>query len=155
MGTGVLISESWYYPVHLTPITPGSVEYPQLLNLLTRAEVMIEQLMPANSFQGHVVALARAAMQETLQARRAAITAAVPTISWLFLLLLMFWLGVIFIVFGLISPRNGLTHAVIVLSAISISSSVYLILDLDTPFRGFISVSSQPLRDALQHVDQQ
>ncbi len=66
----------------------------------------------------------------------------------------MFWLIVIFTVFGLTSPRNGVIHVVIVLSAVSLSSSLYLILDLDTPFGGFMSVPSQPMRDALLHMDQ-
>jgi hypothetical protein len=30
---------------------------------------------------------------------------------------------------------------------------LYLILDLDTPLSGFMSVSSQPMRDALRHMD--
>ncbi len=142
------------YPSHLAPIAPGSLETGQLTSLLMSADLMIQQLAPADSFQTHVAALARTAMQATLQARWAVIEGAVPTISWPFLLLLMFWLVVIFTVFGLTSPRNGVIHAVIVLSAVSIASSLYLILDFDTPFGGLISISSRPMRDALLHMDE-
>jgi hypothetical protein len=160
--TAAAIAATWpnepapkgHYPSHLTEITPESIETDQLTTLLMRAGTMAEHLVPANSFQTHLASFIRAAMQATLQARWAVIESAEPTISWPFLLLLMFWLVVIFAVFGLTSPRNGVIHAVIVLSALSLASSLYLILDLDTPFGGFISVSSQPIRDALLHMDQ-
>jgi hypothetical protein len=34
-----------------------------------------------------------------------------------------------------------------------LSSAIFFILELDTPIDGFIYVSSEPLRDALQHID--
>jgi hypothetical protein len=141
------------YPSHRTQVTPALLETGRLTRLLMHTDEMVEQLVPASNFQTHVASLIRAAMQATLQARWAVIEGAAPTISWPFLLLLMFWLVVIFTVFGLTSPRNGVIHAVTVLSALSIASSLYLILDLDSPFSGFMSVSSQPMRDALRHME--
>ena len=47
-----------------------------------------------------------------------------------------------------------LTVIIVGMTAISVASSIYLILDLDTPFDGYIAISSQPLRDALWHMDQ-
>jgi hypothetical protein len=41
----------------------------------------------------------------------------------------------------------------IVLCAVLIASSLYLILDYETPRSGFIHLSSAPLRDALSHID--
>jgi hypothetical protein len=142
------------YPSHVNSIRSGSVEGGELTELLMRADAMVQQLATGTTLQSHVAFLVQSAMEATLQARWAVIESAVPTISWPFLLLLMFWLVIIFTVFGLTSPRNGVIHVVIVLSAVSLSSSLFLILELDTPFGGFISVSSQPLRDALLHMDQ-
>ncbi len=142
------------YPSRVTSIRSGSVEGGELTELLMQADAMIQQLATETTLQAHMASLVQSAMETTLEARWAVIEFAVPTISWPFLLLLMFWLVVIFTVFGLTSPRNGVIHAVILLAAVSLSSSLYLILDLDTPFGGFISVSSQPLRDALLHMDQ-
>ena len=141
------------YPSRLTQATPGSLESEQLTEMLMRADAMVQQLTPANGFQTRVASLAQSAMQAALQARWAVIESASPTISWPFLSLLMFWLVVIFAVFGLASPPNGVIQAVIVLAAVSLASSLYLILDLDTPLSGFMSVSSQPMRDALRHMD--
>ena len=42
----------------------------------------------------------------------------------------------------------------IALAALSISSAIFVILDLDTPFGGVFTVSSEPLRHALMHLSE-
>jgi predicted lysophospholipase L1 biosynthesis ABC-type transport system permease subunit len=69
------------------------------------------------------------------------------------LIVLMLWLAVIFLVFALTSPRHAVMQVVIALSALSLASVMYVILELDTPFSGTMMVSSTPLRDALAHID--
>jgi hypothetical protein len=51
------------------------------------------------------------------------------------------------------SPRNLVVYATLLMCALSISSAVYLILDLDRPLDGVFKVSSAPMRDALRHID--
>ena len=68
------------------------------------------------------------------------------TISSPFDRILVFWLIIIFLCFGLIAPRNALSLVTITLGALSIASALYVILDLDTPFTGAIIVPSQPCR---------
>ena len=55
---------------------------------------------------------------------------------------------------GLNAPRNLLSYATVALGALAIASAIYVIMDLDQPFDGIFSVSSQPLRDALIELDQ-
>ncbi len=148
------VPPSGSYPIGVTSFTAKSIEGTTLTAMLMSAERMIEQVNPASPLQERVAPLLRASMQRTLQDRWTLIETAHPTISWPFLLLLTFWLVIIFAVFGLTSPRNGVTQVVIVLSALSLASSLYLILDLDVAFEGIITVSSEPLRDALVHMDQ-
>jgi len=142
------------YPSQLTPVTPGSFESGPLTSLFRQAVTMVDQLTPATPFQTRLLPVVTSAMKAALDARWVLIEGAPPTISWPFLLLLMLWLVIIFMVFGLVSPRNGVIQVVIMLSALSVASSVYLIMDLDAPFGGLLSVSSQPMRDALSHMDQ-
>ncbi len=73
--------------------------------------------------------------------------------SGVFLGTLMAWLVIVFLMFGLIAPRNALVYIALLLSAASVASTIYLVLDLNTGFGGFIQVSSQPLRAALVHMD--
>ena len=65
------------------------------------------------------------------------------------LVILLFWLAVIFIGFGLLVPRNATVVAILVLSALSAAGAIFLILELNHPLSGWIQVSSDPLRRAL------
>ncbi|PRY05499.1 hypothetical protein B0G81_5637 [Paraburkholderia sp. BL6665CI2N2] len=90
--------------------------------------------------------------RRVVDARWKLIEEAHSSISQPFLKTLTFWLGVIFLSFGLIAPRNALALVTISLGAVSIASAIYVIVDLDTPFTGPIVISSAPLRDALDHL---
>ncbi|CAB3795912.1 hypothetical protein LMG28688_04195 [Paraburkholderia caffeinitolerans] len=70
-----------------------------------------------------------------------------------FVAMLTLWLVLIFLMFGLITPHNSLALVMIALGAVSISSSVYVIVDLDTPFTGQIVIPSDSMRDALSHMN--
>ncbi|HZF39776.1 MAG TPA: hypothetical protein VE715_13195 [Blastocatellia bacterium] len=71
-----------------------------------------------------------------------------------FLVALVFWLTITFMSFGLFAPRNATVIAVIFLCALSVSSVVFLILEMDNPFEGVIKVSDAPVRYALSHLGQ-
>jgi protein-S-isoprenylcysteine O-methyltransferase Ste14 len=66
-----------------------------------------------------------------------------------FLVVLVFWLTVLFVTFGLFSPPNGTVITILVICAASIAAALFLIVELDRPFNGLIQISSKPLRDAL------
>jgi hypothetical protein len=69
-----------------------------------------------------------------------------------FLVVLTSWLCILFISFGLFSPRNATVIAVLFVCAMSVSGAVLLIVDLDEPFGGLIQISSSPLRAALAQL---
>lgn len=66
-----------------------------------------------------------------------------------FLGVLVLWLTVLFASFGLFSPRNGTVAAAMLVAAISIAASIFLILEMDKPFTGTIRIPSAPVREAL------
>ena len=69
-----------------------------------------------------------------------------------FLVMLVFWLTILFASFGLFSPSNATVIAVLLICALSAVGSIFLILELDTPYEGLIKLSSAPLRNALAHL---
>ena len=69
-----------------------------------------------------------------------------------FLIVVVLWLGIIFASFGLFAPRNWTVYAVIGLSALSLSTAVFLILELDRPFSGMLHISDAPLKVLLQEI---
>src|SRR4030095_10338477 len=74
------------------------------------------------------------------------------TIQTPFLIVVVIWLGIIFASFGLFAPRNWTVYAVICLSAFSLSTAVFLILELDQPFSGLLHISDAPLKLLLQEI---
>jgi len=66
-----------------------------------------------------------------------------------FLVLLVFWLTIIFASFSLFVAPNRIVVLAFFVSAFSASGALYLILELDRPFTGFMSISELPLRQAL------
>jgi len=71
-----------------------------------------------------------------------------------FLVVLVFWLAIIFASFGLFAPTNATVIATFFVCALSVSGAVFLILELDRSFEGFVQVSSAPLRAALSQLGQ-
>jgi hypothetical protein len=69
-----------------------------------------------------------------------------------FLVVLIFWITFIFTSFGLFSPCNHTVMVVLIICALSAAGSLFLMLELDTPYGGLIKVSSSPLHRALKHI---
>jgi hypothetical protein len=69
-------------------------------------------------------------------------------------IVLVFWLTIIFIGWGIFAPRNATVVATWFVSALSVSGAIFLILEMYTPYAGLILVSSDPLRAALAHLGQ-
>lgn len=75
-------------------------------------------------------------------------------ISTPFLVILMFWLTATFASFGLFAPRNRTVIAVLVVCALSVAGAVFLVAEMNQPFRGFLKISPAPFEYALEHLDQ-
>ena len=71
------------------------------------------------------------------------------TISMPFLTVLVFWLTVIFAVFALLTRLNILVSVIMLLCAVSVSGSIFLILDMNRPFDGMMRIPSAQMRSAL------
>jgi hypothetical protein len=78
----------------------------------------------------------------------------VNSVSLPMLTVLIFWLTIIFISFGLFAPRTWTVGISLFVSALSVSGAIFLILEMYSPYAGLIRVSSAPLRSALTHLGQ-
>jgi hypothetical protein len=128
------------------------LENVRLGDMLTDVGRQLRQLRAQDSLQQRALDDALTQYRRVVDARWKLIEEAHSSISQPFFKTLTFWLGVIFLSFGLIAPRNALALVTISLGAVSIASAIYVIVDLDTPFSGPIVIASQPLRDALTHL---
>jgi hypothetical protein len=71
-----------------------------------------------------------------------------------FLVVVVFWIGVIFTSFGLFAPANPIVISSLLICALSVGGAMVLIVDLDEPFGGLIQISSASLRNALSQLGQ-
>lgn len=74
------------------------------------------------------------------------------SISKPMLLVVISWLAIIFVSFGLFAPANRTVIASLLVSALSVAAAIFLILELDQPFGGVIQISSEPMLKALRHL---
>ena len=68
------------------------------------------------------------------------------------LVLVMFWFVVLFVSFGLFAPRNTTAIAAIFLCSVGVGSAIRMMTELQTPFHGFIHISSTPMTHALEII---
>jgi len=92
-------------------------------------------------------------LADVMQARMLIIEQLSTAIHPVFLVVLILWLTVVFLGFGLISPHNATTGMALSVGALAVSAAILLILEMDrAPFSILISISSEPLRTALMHM---
>jgi hypothetical protein len=135
------------------PVSGTELESTALGDVLTSIEQQIRQLDPSDTMHRILAVDCLAQFERLVQDRWRLIEEAHSSITLPFCLVLGLWLVIVFACFGLSAPRNLLVFTIIALGALSIASAVYVILDLDTPFTGGLTIPSQPMRDALNHLN--
>jgi hypothetical protein len=74
------------------------------------------------------------------------------SLSFPLLAVLVAWLTVIFIGFGLLAPHNDTIIATLVVCALAVSGAIFIIMEMYTPFRGIMRISPFPIHDALSRM---
>lgn len=112
----------------------------------------IEELAPRNDFQRSLQGQALQVSADIAHTRALLVSQSGGSVPMPFLVVLVFWLAVILMSFGLFAPVNSTVIGVLFVCALSLSASIFLIMELDRPFEGLIQISSDPLRNALAHL---
>jgi hypothetical protein len=114
----------------------------------------IQNLSPNNDAQRFIQKRALEISTSLRQTRALMIERVGSSIPWPFLMVLVFWLSVLFSGFGLFATVNATVVVALLIGAVSVSSGIFLILELDQPYAGLIRVSDAPLRHALAKFNQ-
>ncbi|HZX14538.1 MAG TPA: hypothetical protein VFF49_09100 [Thermodesulfobacteriota bacterium] len=142
----------------LNQILPEKSSHPaQLDPLATRGHFLFEKIVvlkPQNDDQRSIKAQALSLALDLGQTRWLMFEQMGSSISMPFLILLVFWITIIFFSFGLFAPPNATVIATLFVCALSVAAAIYMILELDQPFKGLVQISSAPLRDALTYLGQ-
>jgi hypothetical protein len=112
----------------------------------------LNELQPRNQEQAWLRGRALEKSEELSRMRWVLLVQWSSAIATPFLAVLVFWLCFIFACSGLIAPRNGTVTAVLLISALSVSATIFLIMELDRPYQGLITISDAPMRAALAQL---
>jgi hypothetical protein len=121
---------------------------------IEQIENQILQLAPGNDTQRWFKAESLKLNEEVMKARWRVLGNQGGSVPKVFLLVVIFWLTVTFVSFGLYAPANPAVIAVLFVAAFSVAGAVFLILELDGPFDGVIRIASGPMRYALSQLGQ-
>jgi hypothetical protein len=116
--------------------------------LYEKIEVLSPQTEPQRNLQAQALKLA----MDLGQLRFLLFENSGSKIPLPFLIVLVFWMTVIFISFGLFSPVNMTVITILLICGLSISGAIFLILELDRSFEGTMKISSAPFRYALARL---
>jgi hypothetical protein len=109
----------------------------------------LERLSPNNDAQRSLQSRAIQTFTEGAQIRLQLFTQTGGSIPTPFLIILVFWLSAIFVSFTLFAQINLIVMAALFVCALSFAGAIFLILELDDPFKGLMGISSTTLRSAL------
>jgi Protein of unknown function (DUF4239) len=126
-------------PANLAPNTQsGNVVY-----------VAVQNLSPQDDTQRKLKDQATTVATELGQLRSLLAAQAGASISMPMLIILVSWLVVIFLGFSVLAPSNATVIFALMIAALAVAGAIFLILELDQPFGGFIRISSEPMLNAL------
>jgi hypothetical protein len=125
---------------HMFPITQADY----------RSYAAIMGLSPRDDMQRDLKARAATMAVDLQQPRALLLAQSVPSILKPLLIAMICWLVVIFLGFGLLAPANATTTLALIAAAASVTSAVFLIMELDQPLGGMISISGEPVLNALK-----
>lgn len=114
----------------------------------------IQALIPTSDRQRTLQSQAESLMINIGQTRWLLFAQSGTAISAPFLLIVVLWLTMVALSFGMFAPRHGTAVVALLVCALSVAGAIFLVLELDQPFSGLMRISIQPLRDALALLGQ-
>jgi hypothetical protein len=124
-------------------------EDPTLANVMNQVGLDVRALQPTDAFHQNMAAACRSDYADTIKSRWAVIEGQHGSIATPFFWVLVFWLVLVFASFGLRAPPNILSVIIVALCAVSVSTALFVIRDLDSPYGGLFGVPSDSMRGAL------
>jgi hypothetical protein len=114
----------------------------------------IQALTPQDDTHRLLQSQASALAIELGQTRGLMIEQRGSSVSTALLYVVIFWLAVIFVSFGLFAPTNATVMAALFVCALSVSCAIFLILEMDRPFEGLLQIDNTQMRETFGRLGQ-
>ena len=115
-------------------------------------QMTLLKITPTTEAQRQMYTTAQNLIDQLRESRWLLIEQGQKVIPLPFLVILLFWVTMLHISFGLFAPRNATVITVLLISALSVSGAIFIILDMTHPLQGTVKISSAPMRNALEHL---
>ncbi len=126
-------------------LTPNTTHGPALYEA-------IQKLSPQSEAQRALKSHAVDAAMELARMQWLLFEQTSTSISSVLLVVVILWLALLFLSFGMFAPVNSTAVAALMVGALSVSAALFLVLELDRPFRGLIEISDEPVLKALNYL---
>jgi hypothetical protein len=133
----------------------GNTEKIDVTKVLRTVQGKLRSLSPKNNSQAILQAQAFQEVKQLTHSRQLLLEQKKRQISDILLYVLIFWLIVIFVSLGLLAPRNKTVIGVLFVCALAISAAIFILMEMNSPYKGFINVSADPLRSAQEELGRQ
>ena len=114
--------------------------------------VDIRDFSPLTNAQRYLQNQAIQLQMEIMSTRCMLVEQQQSTIPTLFLAAIVFWLMLLNVTYGLFAPANKTVISVLFFCALSVSVSIFLILEMSHPMQGHIRASGAPMVKALERL---
>jgi len=115
-------------------------------------QARIRALRPQDEDRRWLQARALVLSNDLAQMRTLAIAHGASAIPMPFLVVLVFWLSIIFAGYGLLTANNLTVAAALLVCALCVSGSIFLVEEMARPFDGILRISSAPQHEALSRL---
>lgn len=121
--------------------------------LMEHVREQVRALQPADDGQKWLRDQALTINENLLRDRWLLIGEQGRNVSPVMLGVLVSWITLIFLSFGINAPRNAMVATSFLICSAAIGGAIFLILEMDRPLQGVLQISSWPLRNALAQMN--
>jgi hypothetical protein len=132
--------------------SPGTSPADPALTTGERLFAAIQQLTPRNDAQRSIQGQALNMVAGLGQTRWLMYEQSIARMPRALLTMIVFWLCVLFLSYGLFAPPHATTIATLLLCAVSVAGAILLIMEMYDPYRGLIRIPSAPMQAALEQL---
>lgn len=133
---------------------PEYLDSKEIRNSVKAFAERLQNLSPKTDTERTMQSQAMQAMQSIERSRLLMFEQLGGSIAWPFLAVLVFWVSVLFLGFGLFARFNATVTVALLVGALSVAGAIFLILELSEPYHGLMRISDEPLRNAMAQIDQ-
>ena len=112
----------------------------------------LDDIHPADLFHQSLLSDAHNHYRDVVHLRWVMVEQSEGSLPMPILAMLLAWLTLLFLSHGYRAPQNAVVVSMLLVSAVLIAASVYLVLDMELPFKGPIQTTDQPIRRALNEM---